>query len=94
MGIYFASIPLQRLTSERVLTDLFNMDAPTRYVFVSDASSPRIAVVDLLSQAQVSTIATQAVPDFLAINQLSGKLAYAQLDSRTLYLYDLATHKH
>lgn len=91
--IYWASGALSALNTDKVLTQLFDMGAPTRYVFIADDELPRIAVVDLLTNQQVNTLKTQVVADFIALVPLSTQLLYAHEGGRKLYAYNVQTHE-
>lgn len=92
-GIYFASQWLKDLTPEQVMSELFDMDVPTRYVFIADAVQPKIAVVDLLSNQQVSALDTKVTPELLVINRAYAKLAYALAGERTVYTHNITSHE-
>lgn len=80
------------LTPEKVMSSLFDVSAPTRYAFVSDADKPSVAVVDLLERRQVTTLALQAQPDFWALSASQGKLLYSAYDGNAVYVRDVVSH--
>ncbi|MDD1781076.1 WD40 repeat domain-containing protein [Enterovibrio sp. ZSDZ35] len=65
-----------------------------RWAFVSDAISPKLAVVDTFTQMHVDTLTLQAIPTELEVSDLQDLLVYIDGKSPTLFLYDLAKKSH
>ena len=80
------------VTPEQVMSTLFDVSAPTRYAFVSDADQSRVAVVDLLERRQVSTLNLRAKPDFWALSATQGQLLYGTYDDDVIYMHDVVDH--
>ena len=64
------------LTPETVLQQLFDMNAPARYAFVSDTDAPKLAVIDLESNRQTSLLELAQPARNLTIHKTLGLLAY------------------
>ena len=79
------------LTPEAVLQELFDMNAPARYAFVSDESAPKLAVIDMDSLQQTGLLDLKAPARRLAIHKTYGLLAYSD-GSGTITIRNLADH--
>lgn len=88
-GLYFWS---KQTTPEQAAAQLFDMNVPTRYVFVGDAAASRLASVDIESGTLAGDLPLQAVPRQMTINKNHGLLAYADGEARQVAVRDLATH--
>lgn len=64
------------LTPETVLQELFDMNAPARYAFISDADAPKLAVIDLETSRQTSLLDLKQPARNLTIHKTLGLLAY------------------
>ena len=64
------------LTPETVLQQLFDMNAPARYAFVSDTDAPKLAVIDLETNRQTSLLELAQPARNLTIHKTLGLLAY------------------
>ena len=83
IALYLAYQYSKTLTPETVMQQLFDMNAPARYAFVSDESAPKLAVIDMDSLQQTSLLdlkttvclptATAAIPSPSATSQTTAK---------------------
>lgn len=80
------------VTPEQVMNSLFDVSAPTRYAFISDADKPSVAVIDLIEQRQVTTLTLQTQPDFWVLSADQGKLLYASNGYNQVYIRDVVSH--
>ena len=64
------------LTPETVLQELFDMNAPARYAFISDEDAPKLAVIDLDAHRQTSLLELSQAARNLTIHKTLGLLAY------------------
>ena len=82
----------RQVTPEMALEQLFNMDAPSRYVFVGDEELPRMASVDGEAQTLAAMLAVQTVPRIMAMDKSRGLLAYASGEENLIVVRELASH--
>lgn len=82
----------RQTTPEEAAARLFDMNVPARYVFVADASAPRLVSVDMENSALVGELPLQAVAQRMAMNKHHGLLAYADDKAQQVFVRDLATH--
>lgn len=88
-GLYFWT---RETSPEQVAAVLFDMHLPSRYIFVGDASAPRVAAVDKDDTKLVAALALERVPRAMAIDPYRGVLAYASARDMNVFLHDLASH--
>ena len=90
-ALYLAYQYSKSLTPEAVMQALFDMNAPSRYAFVSDETAPRLAVIDMDSLQQASLLDLKTPARHLAIHKAYGLLAYSD-GSDTITIHNLADH--
>ena len=76
VALYLGYQYSKRLTPEVVLQELFDMNAPARYAFISDADAPKLAVIDLETSRQTSLLDLKQPARNLTIHKTLGLLAY------------------
>ena len=91
IALYFAYQYSKTLTPETVMQQLFDMNAPARYAFVSDESAPKLAVIDMDSLQQTSLLDLKTPARHISIHKNDGLLAYSD-GSNTITIRNLADH--
>ena len=91
VALYIAYQYSKGLTPEAVMQELFDMNAPARYAFVSDETAPKLAVIDMDSLQQTSLLDLKTPARRLAIHKTDGLLAYSD-GSDTITIRNLADH--
>ncbi|UJF25400.1 hypothetical protein L0B52_04435 [Suttonella sp. R2A3] len=84
---------LRDVTPDQVMSELFDLNAPTRFAFVSEAEEKTVTVVDVIQGQSIGQLALDATPDFWALSAASGQLIYAPQGSKQVYFYDTTTHE-
>lgn len=90
-ALYIAYQYSKSLTPEAIMQELFDMNAPARYAFVSDESAPKLAVIDMDSLQQISLLDLKTPARHIAIHKTYGLLAYSD-GSDTITIRSLANH--
>ena len=91
VALYIAYQYSKGLTPDTVMQELFDMNAPARYAFVSDESAPKLAVIDMDSLQQTGLLDLKTPARRLAIHKAYGLLAYSD-GSGTITIRNLADH--
>ena len=91
IALYFAYQYSKTLTPETVMQQLFDMNAPARYAFVSDESAPKLAVIDMDSLQQTGLLDLKTPARRISIHKNDGLLAYSD-GSSTITIRNLADH--
>ena len=91
VALYIAYQYSKGLTPDTVMQELFDMNAPARYAFVSDETAPKLAVIDMDSLQQTSLLDLKTPARRLAIHKTDGLLAYSD-GSDTITIRNLADH--
>lgn len=81
----------RQMTPEKAAEQLFNLDAPSRYVFVSDADKAQVVSVDSERNAVAAVLPLRVVPRLMAMHRSEGMLAYAADDSPAVFVRWLAS---
>ena len=76
VALYLGYHYSKTLTPETVLQELFDMNAPARYAFISDEDAPKLAVIDLDAHRQTSLLELSQAARNLTIHKTLGLLAY------------------
>ena len=79
------------LTPETVLQQLFDMNAPARYAFISDMDAAKLAVIDLEASRQTSLLELAQPARNLTIHKTLGLLAYND-GGNTITIRQLGDH--
>ena len=91
VALYLGYHYSKSLTPEAVLQELFDMNAPARYAFISDSDAPKLAVIDLDSQRQTSLLDLKQPARHLSIHKTLGLFAYND-GGNTITIRQLGDH--
>lgn len=90
---YMLSRSAADISPEQVMKTLFDLNAPTRYAFISDAASKRVSVVDIYAKNVIDTIELKEIPEAFVISPRQKLMAYAAKGGKTLHLRHLTSHE-
>ncbi|NLS11916.1 WD40 repeat domain-containing protein [Vibrio sp. SM6] len=75
-------------------SDPSRYDDGARWAFITDKTSPRVAVIDTFNHRHVDTLSLSVIPSALEVSDVQDMLLYIDGKTPTVYVYDLIEKKH
>ncbi|MFI3276042.1 WD40 repeat domain-containing protein [Vibrio sp.] len=94
LRLWLATLILNTFAFALSANELNRYDDGARWAFITDRSSPNVAVIDTFTHSHVDTLTLSAIPTAMEVSDVQDMLLYIDGKAPLVYVYDLVKKKH